>query len=100
MPTKTTTSKRRPTAARASQVVAPMPARAWTEHDVAAFLRCSVREVRRLLGDDPTFPGFVEVGRNRLFDPEAVHGWLREQCAKRPRRALPRVHATGVADRV
>ena len=82
------------------------PNGAWTLDDVAAFLGCNPRTVRRLLAEDPTFPAPRQVGRRLLWAPGALPGWLEragEQTASpsaRSRARAPRVAPKGVSARV
>lgn len=77
---------------------------AWTLDDVAAYLGCEARTVRRLVATDPTFPPPRKVGRRLLWAPSVVPAWLEASTPAAPERPAPRrartVSKRGVADRV
>lgn len=84
----------------------PSRSTAWTIDDVAAYLGCEARTVRRLLATDPTFPPPRKVGRRLLWAPGVVPAWLeastpatREQPARGRSRSRT-ISSRGVADRV
>lgn len=50
----------------------PSRSTAWAIDDVAAYLGCEARTVRRLLATDPTFPPPRKVGRRLLWAAAVV----------------------------
>lgn len=105
-------SARRPGVVHMSDPTNPTPSArprvtsAWTLDDVAAYLGCTARTVRRLLAEDPTFPQPRQVGRRLLWAPTVVPRWLertgetRAAPKARSRGRAPRVSPSGVSDRV